>query len=130
VRAHTLTDPDARAAGFGAARDLARRQGAPLFELRAALDDFELRGQPARQSLIDAAGRLVSDSPLPELARTREILGSDDLRIGPAVSACPDGCGADVGQRAERGYYTRKWAAKGDDTGEALETLIGLVGHR
>jgi hypothetical protein len=46
LRAHTLTDPDARAAGFGAAVDLARRQGAPLFELRAALDDFELRASP------------------------------------------------------------------------------------
>ena len=75
VRALTLTDPGARAAGFGAAVDLARRQGAPLFELRAALDDFELRGQPARQALSDAAGGLVSDSPLPELARAREILG-------------------------------------------------------
>jgi predicted ATPase len=75
VRAHTLTDAEARAAGFRAARELARRQGAPLFELRAALDDFQLRGQPARQALVDAAGRLVSDSPLPELALAREILG-------------------------------------------------------
>jgi hypothetical protein len=75
VRAHTQTDPNARAAGFAAARDVARRQGAPLFELRAALDDFELRGQPAREALSDAAGRLVRDSPLPELARAREILG-------------------------------------------------------
>ena len=67
--------PDARAAGFSDAVDLARRQGAPLFELRAALDDFELRGQPARDALIDAAGRLVGDGGLPELARAREILG-------------------------------------------------------
>jgi hypothetical protein len=81
VRAHTLTDPHARAAGFGAARDLARRQGAPLFELRAALDDFELRGQPARGAVIDAASRLVSDSPLPELARAREVLDSSGFRI-------------------------------------------------
>ena len=36
---------------------------------------FELRGQPAREAVIDAAGRLVRDSPLPELARAREILG-------------------------------------------------------
>lgn len=75
ARAHTQTDPDARAAGFGAALDLARRQGAPLFELRAALDDFELRGQPAREALSDAASRLVSDSDMPELARAREMLG-------------------------------------------------------
>jgi len=88
VRAHTLADPDARAAGFGAARDLARRQGAPLFELRAALDDFELRGQPARQSLIDSAGRLVSDSPLPELAHAREILG-EWRPASMTFGACP-----------------------------------------
>ena len=76
MRAHTQTDPDARAAGFGAARDLARRQGAPLFELRAALDDFELRGQPPREALSDAASGLVSDSDMPELARAQEILGN------------------------------------------------------
>jgi hypothetical protein len=49
LRAHTHTDPEARRADLGAARDLARRQGAPLFELRAALDDFERRGEPARR---------------------------------------------------------------------------------
>jgi class 3 adenylate cyclase/tetratricopeptide (TPR) repeat protein len=74
LRAHTLTDPDARAAGIGAALDLARRQGAPLFELRAALDDFELRGHPAREPLRDAASRLISGSGVPELARAREML--------------------------------------------------------
>jgi class 3 adenylate cyclase/tetratricopeptide (TPR) repeat protein len=74
LRAHTLTDPDARAAGFRAALDLGRRQGAPLFELRAALDDFELRGQPAHEALRNAASRLISDSGVPELARAREML--------------------------------------------------------
>ena len=74
LRAHTLDDPDARATGFGAALDLARRQDTPLFELRAALDDFELRGPPAREALRNAAGRLVSDGGLPELARARELL--------------------------------------------------------
>ena len=44
ARAHTHTDPDDRAADLAAAIKLARRQDAPLFELRAALDDFELRG--------------------------------------------------------------------------------------
>jgi class 3 adenylate cyclase/tetratricopeptide (TPR) repeat protein len=74
LRAHTLDDPDARATGFGAALDLARRQDTPLFELRAALDDFELRGPPAREALSNAASRLVSDGGLPELARAREML--------------------------------------------------------
>ena len=74
AQTHFRDDPDARATGFGAALDLARRQDTPLFELRAALDDFELRGPPAREALRNAAGRLVSDGGLPELARAREML--------------------------------------------------------
>jgi class 3 adenylate cyclase/tetratricopeptide (TPR) repeat protein len=58
LRAHTHADPDTRRADIAAALALARRQGATLFELRAALDDFELRGQPARTALVDAAGRI------------------------------------------------------------------------
>ena len=58
LRAHTHTDPDARRADIAAALELARRQGATLFELRAALDDFELRGEPARAALADAASRI------------------------------------------------------------------------
>ena len=73
LRAHTLTDPEARAAGFGVALDVARSQGALMFELRAALDDFELRGSPAREALRDAAGRLHDDG-LPEMTRARELL--------------------------------------------------------
>jgi class 3 adenylate cyclase/tetratricopeptide (TPR) repeat protein len=74
LRAHTVSEPEARANGFGAARDLARSQCTPLFELRAALDDFELRGSPAREALEEAAGRLVGDGNLPELDRARELL--------------------------------------------------------
>ena len=40
ARAHTHSDPDTRAADLGMAIQLARQQDAPLFELRAALDDF------------------------------------------------------------------------------------------
>jgi hypothetical protein len=46
LRARTQPDPPARQADVDAAIDLARRQGATLFELRAALDDYELRGEP------------------------------------------------------------------------------------
>jgi hypothetical protein len=74
LRAHTHHDPDTRHADIAAALDLARRQGATLFELRAALDDFDLRGEPARAALADAASRIPTDSPLPELARARARL--------------------------------------------------------
>ena len=74
VRARTHTDPDMRAADLGVAIQLARRQDAPLFELRAALDDFELRGEPARAVLMEAANRLPTDCPLPELARSQAVL--------------------------------------------------------
>ena len=49
------------------ALELARRQGATFFELRAAVDDFDLRGEPARAALVDAAGRIPTDSRPPEL---------------------------------------------------------------
>jgi hypothetical protein len=74
LRAHTHTDPDARRADIGAALELARRQGATLFELRAALDDYELRGAHARAALVDAASRIRAESALPELTRARPIL--------------------------------------------------------
>jgi hypothetical protein len=78
ARAHTHTERNARAAGFAAARELARRQGVPLFELRAALDDFELRGGPARSDFVDAIKRMPADSQLPELAQALDIIQSAD----------------------------------------------------
>ena len=74
LRAHTHTDPGARQADIAAALDLARRQGATLFELRAALDDFEMRGGPARAALADAAERIPANSACPELVRAQAIL--------------------------------------------------------
>jgi predicted ATPase len=81
LRAHTHTDPDARQADIGATLELARRQGATLFELRAALDDFELRGEPARAALIDASSRIPTNNAWPELARTQASLYKDSPRI-------------------------------------------------
>jgi hypothetical protein len=57
---------------------LARRQGAALFELRATLDDFELRGQPARAALVAAAGRMPQDSAVSEVALVRAVLDRAD----------------------------------------------------
>jgi hypothetical protein len=74
LRAHTHTNPNARQADIDAALQLARHQGAALFELRAALDDYELRGQPARAALTDAIGRFPADTRWPELARARALL--------------------------------------------------------
>ena len=71
---HTHTDPETMQADVSAAVDLARRQGATLFELRAALDDFELRGQPAGAALADAVSRFPADSAFPELARAEALL--------------------------------------------------------
>ena len=76
LRGHTHNDPAARRADIAAARNLARRQGATLFELRAALDDFDLRGDEARAALIDVAERMPSDCTWPELERVRVSLAS------------------------------------------------------
>jgi predicted ATPase len=77
LRAGLESDPDARRAGVAAARDLARTQDAPLFELRPALDAVDLGGEPARAALRDVIGRFPADSVLPELARAREILAQN-----------------------------------------------------
>jgi hypothetical protein len=74
LRAHTHTDPDARRGDVYAALELARRQGAILFELRAVLDDFELRGVPTRAALLDVIERMPADGAWPELARARAAL--------------------------------------------------------
>jgi hypothetical protein len=78
IRAHTHVDPDTQAAGFAAAAELARRQGAALFELRATLDDFELRGQPARAALAAAVSRMPTDGAMPEVAFARAALDQAD----------------------------------------------------
>ena len=74
LRAHTHTDPDARRADLRAALDIARGQGAHLYELRCALDDFALRGEPAHGALAAVGDRFAADNPLPEWARCLAVL--------------------------------------------------------
>ena len=74
LRAVTHSGADARHADIAAALELARRQGAILFELRAALDDFEFRGEAARAALADVVSRFPVDSGSPELARAEAAL--------------------------------------------------------
>ena len=81
LRAHTHTDADARRADLAAALSVARRQGADLYELRAALDDFELRGEPARAALDEVAGRFAADNPLPERQRYLSVLASSKPQL-------------------------------------------------
>jgi len=78
-------------AGGGVALELARRQGATFFELRAAVDDFDLRGEPARAALVDAASRIPTDSRPPELARARAALESTTPPTRVASAAVGNG---------------------------------------
>jgi class 3 adenylate cyclase/tetratricopeptide (TPR) repeat protein len=75
LRAHTTDDADARAADLRAAIDTARQQAALIFELRAAVDDFEQHGEPAKGTLADVIGRFPAGSGWPQLARARTLLG-------------------------------------------------------
>jgi class 3 adenylate cyclase len=75
IRAHTHDDLRQRSDGLRAAIELARRQHAAIFELHAAADDFELRGEVAREGLRDAALRFPDHSTWPELSRARTLLG-------------------------------------------------------
>ncbi len=81
LRAHTHTDPVDRRADLAAALGIARQQGADLYELRAALDDFELRGEPARAALVNVVGRFAADSPLPERKRSLAVLKSSKPQL-------------------------------------------------
>ena len=82
LRAHTHIDPDVRQADIGAALELAHREGATLFELRSALDDFELRGQPAHAELVDVVSRMPTTSAWPELSRAQVALDRLDPKTG------------------------------------------------
>jgi hypothetical protein len=74
LRAETQVDPDVREAEISAALQLARSQTATLFELRTALDDFELRGEVAADTVAAAANRIPANSACPELERARAAL--------------------------------------------------------
>jgi class 3 adenylate cyclase len=75
LQAYTIDDPELRSARLRAAVELAQGQRAHIFELRAAADDFEFRGEPARDALTGALGRFPEDSTWPELKRARTLLG-------------------------------------------------------
>jgi class 3 adenylate cyclase/tetratricopeptide (TPR) repeat protein len=75
LRAHTTDDADVRAADLHAAIETARQQQAPIFELRAAIDDFELHGERSRSTLSGAISRFPAASEWPDLARARALLG-------------------------------------------------------
>jgi tetratricopeptide (TPR) repeat protein len=75
VQAHTSADAQVRHSGLREAVELARAQGAVIFELRAAADDFELVGESARAALADTVGRFPPEQSWPELTRARALLG-------------------------------------------------------
>ena len=75
LRVHTHTDPEGPPSRHH--RRPRPPQGATVFELRAALDDFELRGHPA---LIDAARRIPTNNMWPELAQAQASLSEHSPR--------------------------------------------------
>jgi class 3 adenylate cyclase/tetratricopeptide (TPR) repeat protein len=74
LRAQTQHDKDAREADIRAAIELARRQGAVVFELDAAADDVEHRGPVARPTLMEAMAHFPVGSTWPKLARAHSLL--------------------------------------------------------
>ena len=81
LRAQTLDDPAARQADINRALELGRRQTATLFELRAALDDFKLRGNAAADAVAAAANRIPANGAWPELAEAKTALSERSQRI-------------------------------------------------
>jgi class 3 adenylate cyclase/tetratricopeptide (TPR) repeat protein len=74
LRAHTLDDEQERHRHLRDAIRLAQTQGAHIFELRSAADDFELLGEPALTALLDAFHRIATGQTWPDLARARALL--------------------------------------------------------
>jgi class 3 adenylate cyclase/tetratricopeptide (TPR) repeat protein len=72
--AHTFTDMQERRNTLAAALELARHQGATLFELRCLLDSFDLPGDGDRSELAGVISRFPGDARWPEFARAQEIL--------------------------------------------------------
>lgn len=74
LRAQTEAEADVRDLRLREASTLARSQGAAIFELRAAADLYQLRGDGVRAILADVVGRFPPDSAWPELARAQALL--------------------------------------------------------
>ena len=74
LHAHMASTPAVQEADISAALRVARRQGASLFELRTAIDDYDRRGEAARAALRGAADHVPTDFQGPELARARARL--------------------------------------------------------
>jgi len=75
IRAHTQEDSGLRRADLSRAIELARKQNALIYELRCTVEDFELRGEPARQQLTNAIDRFPVGSTWPPLAHAQALLG-------------------------------------------------------
>ncbi|BBZ45201.1 ATP-binding protein [Mycobacterium parmense] len=74
ILAHTHRDPAQRHAQLWAAIELAREQHATIFEIRCAIEYFELCGEVAREALRDSVSRFPADGAWPDLARARALL--------------------------------------------------------
>lgn len=72
VCAKTFADDQQRGHALAAARDVTRRQGATLFELRCVLDSFDIEADTS--ALVDVVRRFPGDTRWPELARAEQIL--------------------------------------------------------
>jgi len=74
VRARAFADPQERRDALTSALEFARRQGAPLFELRCLLDFFDLGSGGDPGELADTVRRFGGDGRWPEYARAQRIL--------------------------------------------------------
>jgi class 3 adenylate cyclase/tetratricopeptide (TPR) repeat protein len=74
LRAHAQRDDGLRRADLRSAMELARRQSAPIFELKAAVDAVAWQGESAQAALAESVGRFPADSTWPDLVRARALL--------------------------------------------------------
>jgi hypothetical protein len=75
LRAHTVSGRRSREVELNSALELARRQGATLFEMRCLVDWFQLVDHNRRAELEDVISRIPGDAHWPEFTRARGLLG-------------------------------------------------------
>jgi hypothetical protein len=75
AQAHTFEDADAQYAALKHAIEVAQEQGAVVFEMRCAVDAFEIVGESARPALEEALSKIGADQDWPDLAHARALLG-------------------------------------------------------
>jgi len=107
LRAHTLDDEDERHRHFRSAIELAQKQGAHIFELRAAADDCEPRGRAGACVLARGFRSHAHRPDVAGIGPRASFAGGDEESLAEWPSSVGGMAGPERGVAAERGRLAR-----------------------